>query len=53
MSLLFFIVLWIMTEKGIDTPDIYLVVVAILYVGDCILVKGSSIAKQIRTIKEK
>lgn len=53
MSLLFFTIIWIMIEKGIDVPDICLIVVAIFYIGDCIWIKGSSIAKQIKNIKEK
>lgn len=53
MSLLFFILLLSMTNKGIEVPDINLVIVAILYVGDCILLKGSSISKHIKHLEDK
>ena len=53
MSLLLFVLLVSMTNKGIEVPDISLVIVAILYVGDCILLKGSSISKHIKKLSEK
>ncbi len=52
MSLLLFMILMSMTDKGIKVPDIGLVVVAILYIGDCILLKGSSISKRLKSLEE-
>ena len=45
-------ILMSMTDKGIKVPDIGLVVVAILYIGDCILLKGSSISKRLKSLEE-
>ena len=39
MSIVTFLFLSYIHGKGIEIPDLYAVVVAVFYVGDCILIK--------------
>ena len=52
MSLIWFLILVEANQKGIEVPELEIVMTAIFYIGDCIFCVGSKLERIIKQLKK-